>query len=106
MSSALGVLAEPRRLEILRLVWVEELTVSDIGAEFSVTQSAISQHLKVLLDAGLVTVRKQGRERRYRAVPDAAGELRPYLESYWGDGLARLKVLAELEARQRGPRAR
>lgn len=106
MAAILEAIAEARRREILRLVWERELPVSEIASGFSVSQAAISQHLRVLREAGLVSVRAEGRHRYYQAVPEALGDLRGYLESYWRDALERLKTLAELEARQRGPRGR
>ena len=67
---------------------------------FDVSQPAISFHLRLLREGGLVRVRPQGNQRYYRAIPQALGELRAYLESYWNDRLSRLKDAAELEARR------
>jgi len=77
------VIAEPRRREILTLVWDTELPAGDIAAHFDVTFSAVSQHLAVLRGAGYVTVRKEGNRRMYRVAKSALGPLRPLLESMW-----------------------
>ena len=94
-------LAEPRRRAILRLVWESELSVGAIASQFEVTRPAISQHLRVLKDAGLVTERKVGTRRLYRARPEGLAEVREYLEAFWTDRLERLKQAAESEERKR-----
>lgn len=94
---ALQVIAEPRRREILRLVWDAELRAGDIAARFDVSFAAVSQHLGVLRGAKLVSVRREGRERFYRADRTALGALRPVLEQMWGRSLDRLAELAEAE---------
>ncbi len=106
METALAALGTPRRREILRLVWSDELPAAAIhGALPDVTFGAVSQHLRVLRDAGLVSCRRDGRRRLYRARRRALGPLRGPLEAHWADALYRLKVLAELEKARRGPRA-
>lgn len=97
----LKVIAEPRRLRILELVWFEELASGEIAGRFDVSWPAISQHLKVLKDAGFIVERRDGNSRRYRADPDALGSLRVVVESHWRDGLARMKELAEIEQLER-----
>lgn len=97
------------RREILRLVWGRELTAGEIASQFDVTHAAISQHLRVLREAQLVSERREGRHRLYRARPEALGELRAYMEAYWREGLQRMKREAELEerrGRRRGARRR
>ena len=106
MESALRAIAEPRRREILRLVWDAELPAGKIASHFDVTHAAISQHLRVLREAALVTERREGTRRLYRASPEGLGELRAYLESYWDEGLQRLKVAAEREERRKRARSR
>lgn len=96
---ALKVVAEPRRREILRLVWDRELPAGDIAAQFDVTFPAVSQHLAVLRDAGFVSVRRDGRVRLYKADRKALGPLRPLLEKMWGQSLDRLARLVEEEDR-------
>src|SRR5687768_12087960 len=106
MESALRAIAEPRRREILRLVWDRELPAGQIASHFDVTHAAISQHLRVLREAALVTERREGTRRLYRASPEGLGELRAYLEAYWDEGLQRLKVAAEREERRKRARNR
>ena len=101
---ALEAVAAPRRREILRLVWNGERSAGEIAREMpEVTFGAVSQHLRVLEGAGLVTVRPEGRSRYYAARKSSLGPLRGALESMWDDALARLKTRAELEASRRGP---
>jgi len=93
----LQVIAAPRRLRILELVWERELAAGDIAAQFDVSWSAISQHLTVLKAAGFLVERRDGRSRRYRANQAALGSLRPIVEEHWRASLSRLKALAEAE---------
>ncbi len=93
----LQVVAEPRRREILRLVWDREIAAGEIAARFDVSFPAVSQHLGVLRDAGLVSVRRDGRARLYKADPKALGPLRPMLERMWSDSLDRLVALIDEE---------
>jgi DNA-binding transcriptional ArsR family regulator len=94
---ALKVVAEPRRREILRLVWDRELAAGEIADRFDVTFAAVSQHLGVLRDAGFVSVRQEGRARLYKADRKALGPLRPMLEKMWSGSLDRLARLVEEE---------
>jgi DNA-binding transcriptional ArsR family regulator len=102
-DTALKAIAEPRRREILRLVRDDELSAGEIASRFEVTRPAISQHLGVLRDAGLLDERRDGARRLYRARPEGVAELRALLADFWGEGLERLKEAAEAE--QRRPRA-
>jgi DNA-binding transcriptional ArsR family regulator len=96
VDAALKALAEPRRREILRLVWMRELPATDIADHFAeVTRSAISQHLAVLKTAGLVTERRDGTRRWYRADRNEMKKLRKFLDEYWTSGLERLRDVAE-----------
>jgi len=95
VDAALKAMAEPRRREILRLVWSEELAASEIATHFEVTRSAISQHLGVLREACLVVERRDGTRRLYRANRQEMARLREFLDSYWADGLRRLRDVAE-----------
>ena len=106
MPGTMELVADPMRREILRRIWDTELPVNSLVDAFDVSQPAISFHLRVLREGGLVRVRQHGTQRYYRAVPDALGELRSYLEAYWKDRLSRLKDEAELEARRNRRRAR
>jgi DNA-binding transcriptional ArsR family regulator len=110
VDAALKALAEPRRRAILRLVWSQELPATDIADRFQdVTRPAISQHLAVLKDANLVTERRDGTRRLYRANTQTMAELRAFLDDYWTSGLERLRDVAEAaeaEARTRAKQER
>ena len=93
----LQVVAEPRRREILRLIWADELSASDIAARFDVTFGAVSQHLSILRDAKLVTVRKDGNHRLYQADQGALAPYKEILESMWGEAMKLLSDAIEQE---------
>ena len=95
MDAALRAIADPTRRQIMRLVRDGELNVGQIADEFAMTRPAISQHLRVLHDAELVTVRREGTRRYYQACPDAVAEVIRGIETMWDDGLDRLKVASE-----------
>jgi DNA-binding transcriptional ArsR family regulator len=99
------IVAEPRRREILRLVWDDELSAGDIAECFDVTFGAVSQHLGVLRDAGYVTVRRDGNRRYYRTDKDRLGPLRPALEQMWRQTLDDLANAVEDDVRE-GPHGR
>ena len=94
---ALRAIADPRRIKILRIIRGEERSAGDISSYFDVTRPAISQHLQVLVNAGLASVRRQGTRRLYQARPEGLAELRAFLEEFWGDRLSLLKKAAESE---------
>jgi DNA-binding transcriptional ArsR family regulator len=100
MDAALKAIAEPRRREILRLVWDAERAAGDIAAHFDVTRPAISQHLTVLKEAQLVTERRDGTRRLYLARRDTVADLRKFLDDYWTHGLERLRDAAEAHERK------
>jgi DNA-binding transcriptional ArsR family regulator len=100
VQDALQAIAEPRRREILRLVRDQEMTSGHIASHFDVTQPAISQHLRVLHGAGLVTERREGTRRLYRARTQGLAELRAFLEEFWDERLQALKQAAEAEERR------
>jgi DNA-binding transcriptional ArsR family regulator len=103
MDAALKALAEPRRREILRLVWTEELPAAEIAARFDdVTRPAVSQHLGVLREAELIIERRDGTRRFYRANQAEMVRLRQYLDEYWTGSLQRLQSLAESAERAKG----
>lgn len=107
MTALLRALNTPRRREILRLVWDRERSAGEIHRAFGdVTFGAISQHLRVLQEAALVTSRSEGRHRYFRANKAELGALGEWLESMWDSALERLALQAELEAARRGPRPR
>jgi DNA-binding transcriptional ArsR family regulator len=100
VEAALKAIAEPRRREILRLVWDRELAAGDIADRFDVTRPAISQHLRVLKEASLVTERRDGTRRLYRARPEVLDDLRRFLDDFWTAGLQRLRDAAEAEEKK------
>jgi len=105
MDAALKALAEPRRRDILRLVWSEELPATQIAAQFhDVSRPAVSQHLAVLRAADLVVERREGTRRLYRTNHAQMDQLRRFLDGFWTDGLHRLQHLAEVAERAKGPR--
>ena len=89
------MVAEPRRREILGLIWDEEMAASEIASRFDVTFGAVSQHLAVLREADLVTVRKEGNRRLYSADQEALAPFREILETMWGDTLENLARVIE-----------
>src|SRR5919198_2693822 len=100
-AAALRAIAEPRRLQILRLVRDREVSAGEIAKRFEVSRPAISQHLGVLKEAGLLVERRDGTRRLYRSRPEGLAELRAYLEGFWDDSLSRLKQTAERDRRIR-----
>jgi DNA-binding transcriptional ArsR family regulator len=105
VDAALKALAEPRRREILRLVWMHELPATDIADHFGeVTRSAISQHLSVLKTAGLVIERRDGTRRLYRADRNEMKKLRKFLDEFWTSRLERLREVAEATQRDKEKR--
>ena len=101
METALKAIAEPRRRQILSLVRDEELSAGEIASHFEVTRPAVSQHLTVLKEAGLVDERRNGTRRLYRARPEGLAEVRSFLEEFWGERLEALKREAEREERRK-----
>jgi len=88
-------LAEPRRREMLLLVRDEPRSVTEIAEHFDVTQQAVSQHLKVLREAGLVAVRPAGQRRLYVIRPDGLDGVERFLAELWPAALQRLKRAVE-----------
>jgi DNA-binding transcriptional ArsR family regulator len=97
----LQVIAAPRRLRILELVWDQELSAGQIAAQFEVSWSAVSQQLRILKTAGFVVERREGTSRIYRADKAALGSLCSVVEEHWRRGLGRVKELAEAEQRDK-----
>ena len=105
MQQTFDALVEPRRREILALIRSAELPAGRIAEAFpDVSRPAVSQHLKVLREAGLVTERREGTKRLYRFDPSGFADLRSYLDSFWDERLVLLKAAAEEE--ERNSRAR
>ena len=91
MQALLDAISNPRRREILRLVWDEELSAGEIASRFDVTWPAVSQSLGVLRRAGLVTERRESTRRFYRADRARLGPLRLALEQMWAEDLSNLQ---------------
>jgi DNA-binding transcriptional ArsR family regulator len=103
VEAALRAIAAPRRRQILTLVRDGELSAGEIAGHFDVTRPAVSQHLNVLKEAGLVTERRNGTRRLYRARPEGLAQLKAFLEEFWSERLDALKAEAEREeAEQHG----
>lgn len=100
MDEILYALAASNRRDILRLIQDRELTAGEIAANFAISGPAISQHLKVLLDSELVSVRRDGAKRLYRARPEKLAEVQSFLDQFWGDSLRQLKQAAEADERR------
>jgi DNA-binding transcriptional ArsR family regulator len=95
MEEALRAIANPRRRAMLELVWDGERTAGEIAQSTGLSAAAASQHLRVLRDAGLVSVRADANRRLYRAEPVRVAEVRAALEDFWGERLARLRSEVE-----------
>jgi DNA-binding transcriptional ArsR family regulator len=104
MDTTLRALADSTRRHILALVWLEERSASDIASRFSISRPAVSQHLKVLLDSDLVSLRRSGTQRFYRANHAVIAKVQDELSSFWDATLPRLKRAAEQT--ERGARRR
>ena len=87
MTDALSAAAEPNRRRILQLLATQPRTVTELAAEFTVTRSAISQHLLVLADAGLVEAEKVGRQRIYRVLSSGLHKLQAEIDRFWTNEL-------------------
>ena len=98
VDEALRALAEPRRRAILELVATGELAAGEIAAHFDITRPAISQHLTVLKDAGLLLERREGTRRIYRARPEGFDEVRHMIDQIWASSLDVARRLVEAEA--------
>ena len=101
MIDALSAAAEPTRRRILQLLASRPRTVSDIAAEFPVTRSAVSQHLLLLADVGLVEAEKVGRQRIYRVRPAGLRQLQAEIDRFWTDELDQLVTDAHALHHQR-----
>ncbi len=86
-AEQLNAIGEPTRRTILTLVASRERSVGELTEELPITQSAVSQHLRVLLDAGLVSVRAEGTRRLYRVDLDGLADVRAWVDGFWDDVL-------------------
>jgi DNA-binding transcriptional ArsR family regulator len=94
-----AALADPTRRDIFERVVQAPGPVGELAASFSVSRPAVSQHLRVLADAGLVTVRVEGARRVYSADPRGISELRSYVERMWSGALSEFEKAATRKAR-------
>lgn len=94
-EAAFKALAEPRRREMLRIVRERPLSVNEIAEHFDITQQAVSQHLQVLKEAGLVAVRQDGQRRLYAVRPEGLESIEAFLAELWPASLQRLKRIVE-----------
>ncbi len=102
MFETLQALAEPTRLAILQMVRRREMPAGAIALKFKdITRPAVSQHLRVLKDAGLVAERREGTRRLYRLRPEGFGPLKNLLEDFWNSKLERLKAAAEKQEKRK-----
>jgi len=95
MEDVLKALAEPQRIAILKLVHERELPAGEIAGHFRSSRQAVSQHLRLLTDAGLLELRREGTKRLYRLRKEAFGELRTFLDVFWNESLSSLKRQVE-----------
>jgi len=101
MEAALKALAEPNRRRILMLVRDDELSAGEIAAHFDVSRPAVSQHLTVLKEAGLVHERRNGTRRLYIVRPEGFNEVKSFLEGFWDERLEALRREAEREEKKK-----
>jgi DNA-binding transcriptional ArsR family regulator len=97
----LDALGDPTRRAILDMLRSGAHPVGQLAQSLPVSRPAVSQHLKILKKAGLVTDRRNGTQRIYQLDTDGLGALRAYLETYWSAALATLKAVAESDHRTR-----
>jgi len=101
-----AALGDPTRLQVFALISRAPLSVAEVAAQLPVSRPAVSQHLKVLADAGLAQVESVGTRNLYRLDTDGVATLRDFIDSLWDVGLARFKLQAEKVARQRAAEPR
>ena len=97
MDTAIRAIAEPRRRDILRLVWDRERSSGEIASHFEITGPGVSQHLKVLKEAGLISERRDAQRRLFSVRPEGLGDLHSFLADVLPASLERLKQAAEKE---------
>lgn len=100
-EAALGAVGDPTRRAILERLRNGPCSVGELARGLPVSRPAVSQHLRVLKQAGLVSERKEGTRRIYRLDPEGIFQLRLYLETFWTEALAGFKAAAESE-REKG----
>ncbi|MEY2193502.1 ArsR/SmtB family transcription factor [Neobacillus sp. BF23-41] len=96
-------IADPTRRKLLKLLSKEEMPVTAISEHFPISRTAVSKHLRVLADAGLVKERKAGRETRYKLEPEPLNELKDwlqYFELFWENKLSALRLFVEPDVKE------
>ncbi len=101
-ASAMDALGDPTRRRIFELLRAGPRAVGELAGELPVSRPAVSQHLRVLKEAGLVTERRQGTRRIYRLDPDGLGELRAYFDRFWTTALASFEAAVERNGEEKG----
>ena len=102
MLETIQAMAEPTRLAILQMVRCREMPAGEIARQFpGITRPAVSQHLRVLKDSGLVLERREGTRRLYRLRPEGFESLKELLEDFWSSRLEKLKTAAEREEKRK-----
>jgi DNA-binding transcriptional ArsR family regulator len=102
-QAVFGAISHPARRRMLDLLRDSDSSVNRIAGHFKMSRPAVSQHLRILLDSGLVTEERHGRERRYHLVPDRLGPVREWMAHYdrfWDDRLQRLQKLVAKKSKQ------
>jgi DNA-binding transcriptional ArsR family regulator len=94
-QNGFSALADPTRRAIFERLARGPRAVGELAGEFPVSRPAVSQHLKVLKDAGLVADRREGNRRLYRVDPRGVESMRTYLDAFWSDALAAFERAAE-----------
>jgi len=97
VDAAISALGDPTRKTIFERLTRGPLAVGELAGELPVSRPAVSQHLKVLKEAGLVVDRRQGTRRLYQADPQALADLRAYFDAFWDQSLAAFRAAAERE---------
>jgi len=102
MIETVQAIADPRRLSILKMVRLTEMSAGDIAGQFpGITRPAVSQHLGILKEAGLIAERREGTRRLYRLRPEGFHPLKDLLEDFWNPRLEKLKTAAEKAEQKR-----
>ncbi|MGB2874493.1 MAG: metalloregulator ArsR/SmtB family transcription factor [Gaiellaceae bacterium] len=99
--NGMDALGDPTRRTIFELLREGQRSVGELAAGLPVSRPAVSQHLRILKEAGLVTERRNGTRRFYRVDPDGLGEIRDYFDDFWTEALAAFKAEAEGERRKK-----
>jgi DNA-binding transcriptional ArsR family regulator len=99
-GNGFAALADPTRRAVFERLRAGPRSVGDLASGLPVSRPAVSQHLRVLKEAGLVSEQKEGTRRLYRVEPNGLAELRAYFEEFWTDALAAFKEAAGAEQRR------